>query len=170
MLFPIIIHYYSQPTRPTSSIQLPAPVLCLFIAWCSPTLNPFWCSALVQKLFNLCPTALQHPPLRGFLRWITISEYFQLLLSSLWFLNWKYSWVPPSVTQKSLVVLIRYHPASAVSNLEGTYKHPCTSRPLLKKNFFSFSSFCFTIPSLLCEFTPHIHFVYTLSSCVAKRF
>jgi hypothetical protein len=26
----------------------------------------FWCSALVQKLFDLCPTAVQHPPYVAF--------------------------------------------------------------------------------------------------------
>jgi hypothetical protein len=51
--------------------------------------------------------------------------------------------VPPSVAQKPLVVKIRYHPAPAVSNLEGTYKHPCTSRPLLKKNIVLFYLFFF---------------------------
>jgi hypothetical protein len=35
---------------------------------------------------------------------------------------------------------------------------------------FFFISFSSTITSLLREFTPHTHFVFTLSPCVAKRY
>jgi hypothetical protein len=72
-----------------------------------------------------------------------------------------------SVTQTPIVCLIRYHPALQISNLEGTYKHPCGSRPLYKKELYFFYFFFTTF---LRENTPVYPSFALLSPCVAKKF
>jgi hypothetical protein len=71
--------------------------------------------------------------------------------------------VPPSVMQKTIVCLIIYHPSLQISDLEGTYKHPCTSRPLCKRIILFFTTF-------LREHTPLYPSFALWSPCVAKRF
>ena len=66
---------------------------------------------LLRRNPSIYPAALLHPPTWLFgLKEAIVSTSF-ILLSPFWFLNWKSTLVPPSVTQKPIVCLIRYHPA-----------------------------------------------------------
>jgi hypothetical protein len=66
---------------------------------------------LLRRNHPIYPAALLHPPTWLFgLKEAIVSTSF-ILLSPFWFLNWKSTLVPPSVTQKPIVCLIRYHPA-----------------------------------------------------------
>ena len=166
-LFTIINYYYSQSVTPCPVlISVTLPCFACFIRgvlFKSTILRV----QLLRRNPSIYPAALLHPLTWLFgLKEAIVSTSF-ILLSPFWFLNWKSTLVPPSVTQKPIVCLIRYHPALQISDLEGTYKHPCASRPLYKRIIF-FYIFFFT--TFLCENTPLYPSFALLSPCVAKRF
>ena len=143
MLFIIINYYYSQSvTLCPVLISVTLPCFACFIRgvlFKSTNLRV----QLLRRNHPIYPAALLHPPTWLFgLKEAIVSTSF-ILLSPFWFLNWKSTLVPPSVTQKPIVCLIRYHPALQISDLEGTFKHPCASRPLYKKELYSFYFFLY---------------------------
>ena len=75
--------------------------------------------------------ALLHLPYVAFSRGNQTVSNFHRHLSPLWFLNWKYSWVPPSVLRNPLLYKLYTTLLQQNLTLEGTYKNPCSSRPLL---------------------------------------
>ena len=142
-LFPIINYYYSQSVTPCPVlISVTLPCFACFIRGVlikSTILRV----QLLRRNPSIYTAALLHPPTWLFgLKEAIVSTSF-ILLSPFWFLNWKSTLVPPSVTQKPMVCLIRYHPAYQISDLEGTYKHPCASWPLYKKELYSFYFFLY---------------------------
>jgi hypothetical protein len=108
-----------------------------FIRGVPPSINPLKCPAPGQKLSNLLSSS-SSPPYMAFWLKRSNSEYFfypsvPILVPD----QLESTLVPPSITQKPVVCLIRYHPALQISDLKGTYKHPCASRPLYtqQKNY-----------------------------------
>ena len=105
-----IIITVNQLCRVLSLFQLLCPVLPVFIRGVlikSTILRV----QLLRRNPSIYPEALLHPPMWLFgLKEAIVSTSF-ILLSPFWFLNWKSTLVPPSVTQKPIVCLIRYHPA-----------------------------------------------------------
>ena len=111
MLFIIINYYYSQSVTPCPVlISVTLPCFACFIRGVlikSTILRV----QLLRRNPSIYPAALLHPPMWLFgLKEAIVSTSF-ILLSPFWFLNWKSTLVPPSVTQKPIVCLIRYHPA-----------------------------------------------------------
>jgi hypothetical protein len=111
MLFIIINYYYSQSVTPCPVlISVTLPCFACFIRgvlFKSTNLRV----QLLRRNHPIYPAALLHPPTWLFgLKEAIVSTSF-ILLSPFWFLNWKSTLVPPSVTQKPIVCLIRYHPA-----------------------------------------------------------
>jgi hypothetical protein len=150
------------------SCPISVTLLCLPVLFLVFLLQPTLQSVqLLRRNLPIYPAALLHTPTWLFgLKKAIVSTSF-ILLSPFWFVNWKSTLVPPSVTQKPIVCLIRYHPAFQISDLEGTYKHPCASRPLYKKELYSFHFFFTTF---LHENTPLYPSFALLSPCVAKRY
>ena len=142
-LFIIINYYYSQSVTPCpvlTSVTLPCFACFIRGVLIKSTILRV---QLLRRNPSIYPAALLHSPAWLFgLKEAIVSTSF-ILLSPFWFLNWKSTLVPPSVTQKPIVCLIRYHPALQISDLEGTYKHPCASRPLYKKELYSFCFFLY---------------------------
>ena len=104
---------------------------CLFFVWCSPS-KP---SLLVSRypsitLWSLPELHFTSPTWPLAVEIQTVSN-FHHHLSSPWFLNWKYSWVLPSVRGKLLLYKLDTTLLQQTLILEGTYKNPCSSRPLL---------------------------------------
>ena len=150
------------------SCPISVTLLCLPVLFLVFLLQPTLQSVqLLRRNLPIYPAALLHIPTWLFgLKEAIVSTSF-LLLSPFWFLNWKSTLVPPSVTQKPIVCLIRYHPALQISDLEGTYKHPCASRPLYKKELYSFYFFLYYFSTRKYPLYPSFAL---LSPCVAKRY
>ena len=111
MLFIIISLYYSQPVTPCP-VLISVTLLC-FACFILGVLikSTILRDQLLRRNHPIYPEALLHPPTWLFgLKEAIVSTSF-ILLSPFWFLNWKSTLVPPSVTQKPIVCLIRYHPA-----------------------------------------------------------
>lgn len=99
-----------------------------------------------------------------------IVSSFHCLLSPFWFLNWTYSWVPSSVHRKPFLYKLDTTLLQQTLILEGTYKKPCSRRPLLWKEFILFIFSFIITTSLLSEFPHFTHFSLPISPCVAKIF
>ena len=108
----------------------------LFLKWCSTVKTPHLVSSSPSITLWISPelyfTSLTWP----FGMEIKTVSNFHRLLSPLWFLNWKYSWVPPSVCRNPLFYELDTILLQQTLILEGTYKNPCSRRSLLKNNLF----------------------------------
>jgi hypothetical protein len=151
----IIIHYYSWPTTSTSSIQLPAPVLCLLIVWCSPSLKHLLVFSSCSETLWFVPKSFATPAFWRGLQWVSISTSFCPHSGSLLGNTLGYQ------------LLLRRNPLlyKLATNLHqqsliwrAPTKTPVPAGPSVKRTLFFFISFSSTITSLLCEFTPHTHF------------
>jgi hypothetical protein len=164
-LFPIIIILVLQSISYAVSCPISVTLLCLPVLFLVVNLKINLQSVqLLRRNLPIYPAALLHIP-----TWLKRSniEYFFYPSVPILVPYLESILVPPSVTQKPIVCLIRYHPALQISDLEGTYKHPCASRPLYKKELYSFHFFFTTF---LRENTPLYPSFALLSPCVAKRY
>ena len=109
---------------------------CLFFVWSSPSKPPFLVSSSpsitlwsLTKIYFTSPTWL-------FAVETQIVSSFHRLLSPLWFLNWKYSWVPPSVRRNPLFYKLDTTLLQQTLLRRAPTKTPVPAGPSFKKNLF----------------------------------
>ena len=131
-------HSYQKSTNNTSiqSFQLSCAPCCLFFVWSSPSKPPILVSSSPSVKLWISPELPFTSPMWSFAVETQLVSSFHRLLSPLWFLNGKYSWVPPS--RNPLLYKLNIFLLQKTLILERTYRNPCSSRPLLQKGFILF--------------------------------